>query len=187
MQTITTASQRGFTLGETLTALAVLGIGLSMAAPGLQALNARNQEAVSVNQFVSTLHLARSEAVMRNARVTVCASSDGAWCDGRPWEQGWIAFLDIDANADRAPAEALLDQVPGLSGMQLRSAQFERAFTYRPNGRVTAAGQEAATGEFAFCEPGADAAVKVVILRADGLPTLSRTGRDGTVAGCPKS
>ena len=183
----TTTRQRGFTLGETLTALAVVGIGLSLAAPGLQSVTRSNRQAVSVNQLVATLHIARSEAVTRNAPVGVCASSDGTRCDGTAWEQGWIAFLDTDANADHTPSEALVDQVPGLAGMQVRSTEFERALTYRPNGRAVALGNDASTGEFSFCEPGADTAARVVIVRANGLPTLSDKRRDGSTAGCAKS
>jgi Tfp pilus assembly protein FimT len=37
------------------------------------------------------MHLARSEAVTRNARVAVCASDDGERCGDEPWERGWIA------------------------------------------------------------------------------------------------
>lgn len=187
MRTTSRAGQRGFTLGETLTALAVVGIGLSMATPGLQTLTRNNRQAVSVNQLVSTMHLARSEAAMRNARVTVCTSSDGARCDGQPWEQGWITFLDTDGDGNRTPSEALLDHVPGLQDMQVRSAEFESAFIYRPDGRIVAVGHDISAGEFSFCETGAETATRVVIVRANGLPTLSDKQRNGSAAGCLKS
>ena len=182
-----TTRQRGFTLGETLTTLAIAGIGLSLAAPGLQSVTRSNQQAVSVNELVATLHIARSEAVTRNAPVTICASSAGLRCDGDTWEQGWIAFVEDDADADHSPSELLLNQVPGLTDMQLRSTEFERALTYGPNGRVLTAAHDAGTGEFSFCEPGADTAAKVVIVRANGLPTLSDRRRDGSAAACPNS
>ena len=116
MRTTSRAGQRGFTLGETLTALAVVGIGLSMATPGLQTLTRNNRQAVSVNQLVSTMHLARSEAAMRNARVTVCASSDGARCDGQPWEQGWITFLDTDGDGNRDAVRSIARSRAGIAG-----------------------------------------------------------------------
>lgn len=177
-------NQRGFTLGEVLTSLAVVGIGLSLAGPGLEALTSSNQQAASVNQLVSTMHLARSEAVTRNARVTVCASSDGEQCDARVWEQGWIAFLDANADQDRDASEPVIDQVPALAGLALRSTEFEHAFSYRPNGRVVGNGPDDMTGEFSFCEPGATEASRIVIVRASGLPTLSGTRRDGSAARC---
>ncbi len=187
MRTTTPAGQLGFTLGETLTALAVVGIGLSLAAPGLQALTTSNRQTQAVNQLVSTMHLARSEAAMRNSRVTVCASTDGTRCDGQPWEQGWIAFLDTDGDSERAPSEALVDRAPALQGMRVRSAEYEHAFTYRPNGRVATAGHDATSGEFLFCKPDDETAARIVIVRANGLPALSDRQPDGSLAGCPRS
>lgn len=179
--------QLGFTLSETLAAIAVAGIGLSLAAPGLQSLASGNQRAAAVNQLVSTMHLARSEAVMRNRPVTVCTSSDGERCTSEPWERGWIAFLDSDGSGQRDPAEALLDHVAALPGMELTSAQFESFFVYSPNGRATGASREDNTAEFAFCEPAAERAARVVIVRANGLPSLSDNSRSGAPADCRTS
>jgi type IV fimbrial biogenesis protein FimT len=181
------AYQRGFTLGEMLTALAIVGIGLSLAVPGLGALTRNNRLAESVNQLVATMHIARSEAVTRNAAVTVCASTDGVNCDGDAWERGWIVFLDADADAEHGSAEELLDAVSGLSGIAVRSSEFQEAFIYRPNGHVTTAGQTTASGEFTFCEPQADEAARVIMLRANGLPTLANAPRAGSPATCPTS
>lgn len=183
----TASRQRGFTLTETLAVLAVAGIGLSLAAPGLRSISAGNERAAAVNALVSTMHLARSEAVTRNARVAICASEDGERCGKEHWEQGWIAWLDDDADGARNAAEALIDRVPGVPGLELSSAQFERAFSYRPNGRAMGASPEESTGEFTFCEPGAATAARVVIVRATGLPALSDKSRDGEPADCRRS
>jgi len=184
---ILTASQRGFTLAETLTALAIVGLGLFLAVPGLDSLARSSRLAESVNQLVTTMHLARSEAVTRNARVTVCASGDGAHCEGQAWEQGWIAFLDADADAEHGPAEEVLDRVAGLTGTTVRSAEFPGAFSFQPTGRVTTAGQDTASGRFAFCEPQAREAARLVILRANGLPTLSQDVHPKSAGDCPTS
>lgn len=184
MRSRTTHRQHGFTLGETLTALAVAGIGLSLAVPGMQALHRSNDQAVAVNQLVGTLHLARSEAVMRNARVAVCASADGSHCNGRGWSDGWIAFIDSDDNLERGAAETLVDRVPA-PGMSLASAQFATSVSYGADGRASSAAGDAHSGEFAFCETGARTAGRVVILRASGLPTLAGQGRDGMPVSCP--
>jgi type IV fimbrial biogenesis protein FimT len=179
--------QRGFTLGETLTALAVVGIGLSLAMPGLGSLTRGNHLAASVNQLVATMHVARSEAVTRNARVTVCASSDGSNCDGQAWEQGWIAFLDADADGEHSSSEMVLDEVSGLTGLAVRSLQFEESFTYESDGHVSASGRNGSSGAFSLCEPQAEEPARVIILRANGLPALSENPPRGSVAACPES
>lgn len=176
-------NERGFTLTETLAGLGIAAIALGLAAPSLEALTSSNRQALSVNQLVTTMHLARSEAVTRNARVTVCASRDGEECDGE-WHDGWIAFLDTDADAKHGEQEELLERVDALNDLQLRSAQFEHAFSYASGGRITGAGMTSSTGEFAFCESGAPLAKRVVIVRGTGLPALSDRGRDGESVRC---
>jgi type IV fimbrial biogenesis protein FimT len=43
--------------------------------------------------LVASAHLARSEAIKRNADVTLCVSnSDGTDCGSGGWEQGWIVL-----------------------------------------------------------------------------------------------
>jgi type IV fimbrial biogenesis protein FimT len=179
------SKQRGFTLGETLATLAVAGIGLSLAVPGLQSVAEGNRRAIAVNQLVATMHLARGEAVMRNRHVTVCASDDGESCADRPWEYGWIAYLDEDADGQRDPDETIIDQVGGLPGLELGSDEFDRGLSYRPDGRAAGDSADTSGGEFAFCEPGAESAIRVLILRTNGTPVLSDRGRDGQPVTCP--
>ncbi len=179
--------QRGFTLGETMTTLAVVGIGLSLAVPGTQALVESNRQATAVNELVATMHLARSEALTRNRPVLVCASADGEHCGNEHWERGWIAFLDENHDGARDPGDLLLDAVGALPGQELSSSEFPRAFSYRPNGRAMGATPQQLSGEFAFCEPGADAAARVVIVRPNGLPALAEKRRDGSLAPCRTS
>lgn len=52
--------------------------------------------------FLTTLSLARSEAIQRGDNVAICASSDQADCDAGSWSDGWILFVDNnnDANGD---------------------------------------------------------------------------------------
>ena len=178
-------SQRGFTLGEVLTGLAVVGISLSLAGPGLEALTNGNRQAVSVNELVTTLHVARSESITRNARIGICASRTGEHCDGRTWDEGWIAFVDDDADRTRDAGETILDRVPALAGTRLLSDEFAQVFSYRPNGRVVGDGQDDLTGEFAFCDAGAEVAGRVVAIGPSGLPVLLEARRDGTPARCP--
>lgn len=184
------ARQLGFTLSETLGVLAVVGIGLSLAVPGLQSITDNNRQATGINQLVSTLHLARSEAITRNTVVSVCASTDAEHCQPVPWEQGWIAFLDANGDAVRGPDEILIDVALALPGQELTSSEFPGTFSYHPDGRIAEDAQDAASatsGEFAFCAAGAEQADRIVIVRANGQPVLSGLGRDGQPAACRPS
>ncbi len=90
---------RGFTLVELLVTLAIGAILLAIAIPGYAFLiNASRLTAVT-NDLVSALHLARSEAIKRGMRVTVCKTSNATAatpaCDTTAsWQQGWLVFAD---------------------------------------------------------------------------------------------
>ncbi len=87
--------QKGFTLIELVTVMAVATILLGVGIPGFRALATTNQLTSTSNQLVSSLNLARQEAVTRGVPVSVCSSSDGASCSGgTDWTVGWMVFAD---------------------------------------------------------------------------------------------
>lgn len=81
--------QRGFTLIELMIAVAITGILAMVAVPAFNDAMLRSRLSSITNTFVSSAQLARSEAIKRNTRVDLCASSDGSTCTG-DWEDGWI-------------------------------------------------------------------------------------------------
>lgn len=167
------AHQRGFTLGETLTTLAVLGISLSLAIPGLESLARDNARTTAVNQLVATLHMARSEAITRNAPVAVCPSRNLQTCTGNSWESGWIRFVDNNRNQAIDADELILGVSPPVPGFVIRSEVFDRALGYEASGRVIAADSGQRSGEFTFCALGAEESSQVVIVNPVGEPALS--------------
>ncbi|MGH6627967.1 MAG: GspH/FimT family pseudopilin [Burkholderiaceae bacterium] len=85
--------RRGFTLVELLTTVAVLAVLLMVAAPSFNEAILSNKLASFSNNFVASAQLARSEAIKRNATVTLCRSADGATCaTSGGWQQGWIVM-----------------------------------------------------------------------------------------------
>lgn len=103
------ARGRGFTLVELMITLAVAAILLTMAVPSFRTTIQNNRLITEANDFVTALHLARSEAIKRRARVTLCKSADGAACTATGgWEQGWIAYVDSNNNGSRDAIEEIL-------------------------------------------------------------------------------
>ena len=86
----------GFTLVELMVTLVIAAILLTAGVPSFTTLIKNNRLTTSTNELVGALTLARSEAVKRGLRVTVCKSADQASCDtsGTGWQQGWIVFTD---------------------------------------------------------------------------------------------
>lgn len=87
------AYKQGFTIIELMVTLAVLAIVLGVALPSFNSQILNNRSVALGEDFATTLNFIRSEAVKRRARVSVCASSDGATC-GNDWTEGFIAFVD---------------------------------------------------------------------------------------------
>src|SRR3546814_5733797 len=68
---------QGFTLIELMVTVAVLGILAAVAAPSMIAFVNANRLNGTTGEMTASLQLARSAAIRRNARVTVCGSADG--------------------------------------------------------------------------------------------------------------
>lgn len=80
--------QQGFTLVELMVTVAVASILVMIGVPAFgDALLSSKLNSLS-NNFVASVHLARSEAIKRNATVTLCASASGTTC-GDDWSDGW--------------------------------------------------------------------------------------------------
>lgn len=99
--------QRGFTLIELIVTVAIVAIVLAIGVPSFQGMMRSNRAAAHTNDFLSSLNLARSEAIKRGIgwRVVMCPGNQ-AGCSGTAWGNGWIVFIDADANADGLLNEA---------------------------------------------------------------------------------
>ncbi len=85
------SSPKGFTLVELMVTVAVLVILLMIAVPSLNDATLGKQLGSYANNLAASAYLARSEAIKRNAPITLCASSDGTNCaTSGGWQQGWI-------------------------------------------------------------------------------------------------
>jgi len=85
---------RGFTLIELMVTIVLMAILLALAVPSFDGVRLSNRLTSYANALVASSQLARSEAIKRNAPVTVCASANGTTCStSGGWEAGWIVLI----------------------------------------------------------------------------------------------
>lgn len=177
--------QKGFTLLELLTTLGIATVLVTLAVPSFTTLSLNSKRASSTNELVSALHYARSSAIMRNSRFTVCTSSNGTACQAVGWDQGWLAFADLNGNQAVDGGETVSRTGLGAEGLTLVSAEFPNFFIYRPNGRVMGAVATTNSGNFTVCDRRGAAHARVTIIDTSGRPRQSKTMSDGSNPVCP--
>jgi len=176
--------KNGFTLIELMIAIALAGILLSMAVPALDSFMNNARQTGAINDFVSSMHVARSTAITTNFRVTVCASSGGANCEAVSWDQGWIVFGDRDSDQSVDGDEVIVAASDGIDGLEIQSGEFGDFLMYRPNGRVMDASINNNSGQFTVCDSRGTEHAKVLIIGLSGRPRLSDYLADGSGPSC---
>ena len=84
---------RGFALIELLFAVLVLVVLITFGVPSFNKAMLGAKLSGFSSQLFGAMQQARSEALKRNAVVTLCASEDGTTCaTGEDWEIGWIVL-----------------------------------------------------------------------------------------------
>ena len=173
--------QRGFTLAEIVFALAIVAGLLSWGLPGFREMQRNAARSREINQFVHAVHLARQEAIKRNGVVSLCPSSDGDRCapPGTPWHEGWIVFVnsDADAPATRDPGEPLLRMAAPWPDGSLDGNRTTLSF--RPFG------QTGVTATFTFCDDRGARAARAVIISQTGRPRVSQLDPSDRPLTCP--
>jgi type IV fimbrial biogenesis protein FimT len=169
----------GYTLIELMAVLAVVSILVSVGLPVMNIFFESNRMISNTNEIVAGLHIARSEAIKQQARVSMCQSNDQANCtnSGR-WEDGFIVFVDTGGaaagNATVDPGERILRVNAGAEGPQvtIRSNdalnQITNSVTFTSRGLPKATNGASQSGIFRICD---DRGLKV---NADGASTVAR-------------
>ena len=160
----------GFTLTELMVTLVIVGIVAVIGGPSLRTFVQGSQLVSSSNELVSTLHVARSEAIKLNRKVTICASTDGTSCSGgAKWQKGWIVF--VDANDDHVGTGSACSSVADINTdclLRVHDAIDEVSQTLSITGTLDSNGQP----------------VQWFTFTSRGLPKEAGSSRSGVFAVC---
>lgn len=99
--------QNGFTIYELMITLLVIGVILTFGVPNFNEFTRNSQLTGTANDLHSSFQMARSEAARSKTNITICASAnslDAASNCGGTFNDGWIVFIDLNGDLDRAGA-----------------------------------------------------------------------------------
>ena len=169
----------GYTLIELLATLAIGTFLLSVAVPSISALNQTDRQTDVANTFIATLNTARSEAINRNARLSVCQSENGYECGTSGWDKGWLLFTDSGVPGEVDEDDTVLHFSESLpDDIHLTSTNFENYISYFSDGTTND------SGSFKLCNSSNQSSAKNICVSYAGRPTISAKACRGEEVTC---
>ena len=96
-----TGKELGFTIIELVVTLTVAAVFITLVVPSYYNVLQNSKAATISNYFTSNIIYARSEAIKRGVTVSICPTANTAFTacgNAANWINGWIIFVDSDAN-----------------------------------------------------------------------------------------
>ncbi|MBT8143443.1 MAG: GspH/FimT family pseudopilin [Gammaproteobacteria bacterium] len=181
--------QRGFTLVELLYTLAVAALIMGVGVPTFTQTMRNSSMTATTNSIVTAMHSARSEAIKRRGRVTVCpAELVGAEPACQADGTSLLVFANVadDASFDSANGDLIIQFQDWIRGdVTTTGADLPGYVTYTAAGFTRAIGGGQISGNLVFCDERGTPSARVLNLSATGRPQIRRhADMTGPVPAC---
>lgn len=142
----------GLTVVEVLIGLTAITIVAMLSAPVIDGLLHEHNLKKTSSNLLSSLSLAQNEAARRGRIAKLCPSSDGKSCrpDG-DWNQGWIVFVDSNANHMPEAVEVVEVYGPPKGAVRIEANEsFSSSAEFNFDGLLNGDHQQS-NGKFRLC------------------------------------
>lgn len=150
---------QGVTLVELMVTLAIVAVGAAVAVPSFKGLIADSRVSGQANDLLASLKYTRSEAVKRNARVTMCKKASDNTCAVTAtatgsWQGGWLVFVDGSTAGTLDSGDTILRvQAPLPASTLIGDGGVTNYVSYIGSGQTSASGGGTQVGTFSLCDP----------------------------------
>jgi len=172
--------QFGITAFELMVVMAIVAILLSTGVPAVKKYTWNLRLRTAMDTLQTDLNLARAHAISHNTEVVICPAIDAADCSrSSAWQNGWIVFIDLNADHRRQASEAIVKHAGAVEFLDIASSRSRSYLRFYPNG--------SAPGSYVsivFCDRrGAEHAGKIVVSNTGRI--RSESGGVTATANCP--
>ncbi len=183
---------------ELMVALAVMSIIISVGLPRMSVFFKGNRMVVNANDLVAGLSIARSEAIKRNGRVSICKSTNAAEASpscatgAEGWHEGWIVFVEGKDVGNvygqyTAADGAILRVNAGAEGSNVTinadRAGIANYVTYTSRGIPKLSNGSSQSGVFRICDSRGTSKARGVVLSASGRARTTKVA--AKIGSCP--
>jgi type IV fimbrial biogenesis protein FimT len=176
--------QAGYSLVELLVVTALAAILSMVAIPAMTEMISSQRSIALSYALLSSLNLARAEAIKRNGRAVLCKSADGVACAGTGgWEQGWIVFHDVDNDAALDEGEQVIERYAGgTAGLTLSgNTPVANYVSFSASGSAKLVSGAFQAGTFTLCPlASSQSDIRQLVLSSTGRTRL----KSGLVSDC---
>ncbi len=155
---------------ELMVALAVLAIIIAVGLPQMSVFFKGGRMVTIPNDLLAGLHIARSEAIKRNGRVTMCKSADAgattpicATGNATDWDNGWFVFVESSGTILKVN-----------TGVESNKVTINADAAVADSVTFTSRGTPNQSGVFKICYDGDVSSARGVVLNASGRVRVTR-------------
>ena len=126
---------QGFTALELIVTMAIIAILLATGVPAFKNYSWNLRMKTAMDQLQTDLKLARGLAISHNIQTIICPATESNDCSGQStWQEGWIAFTDLNTDRQKQDGEPLLKQAGAVAMLNISNSGSRSNLRFYPNG-----------------------------------------------------